>query len=266
MNLYSAAAGIDTLERLALGTSPIHRLHPRAKLLITAGYVVTVISFPSHEISGLMPFLLYPAILMSLSGTPYRPLLGRLLTALPFVLMGGISNLLLLPETAWYLGPWAFSIGMVSFVSILLKTLLTVLGVLLLIATTPFFEISRQLTMLGIPKILNLTLLLTYRYISVLLGEATRMFTAYSLRAPAQKGIKMQDMGCFLGQLILRSFDRAERVYHAMQCRGFDGVYRGMGQQGLQPKDYGYILGLGIALGMFRFFNFSAFLGYLVLL
>ncbi|MDR3131212.1 MAG: hypothetical protein LBU18_06665 [Treponema sp.] len=39
------------------------------------------------------------------------------------------------------------------------------------------------------------------------------------LRAPAQKGIKMHHMGCFLGQLILRGFDQAEGVYHALQCR-----------------------------------------------
>ncbi|MHB9293637.1 cobalt/nickel transport system permease protein [Hollandina sp. SP2] len=264
MNLYKAAAGMDTLERLALGTSPVHRLHPRAKLLTTCGYMVTVISFPSHQVSGLMPFLLYPAVLMSLSGTPYKPLLGRLLAALPFALMGGISNLFFLPEIALYLGPWGVSTGMVSLVSILLKTLLTVFGVLLLIATTPFFEISWQLTRLGIPKILNLQLLMTYRYISVLLGEAATMVTAYSLRSPAQKGIKMQDMGSFLGQLILRSFDRAERVYHAMQCRGFDGMYRSKKQQGFRLVDYGYTLGLGISLGVFRFFNVSVFLGHLI--
>ncbi|MDR0721744.1 MAG: cobalt ECF transporter T component CbiQ [Treponema sp.] len=264
MNLYKAAAGMDTLERLALGTSPIHRVHPRAKLLTTCGYVVTVISFPSDQISGLMPFLLYPAVLMSLSGTPYKPLVGRLLAALPFALMGGMSNVFFLPETALYLGPWGVSAGMVSLVSILLKTLLTVFGVLLLIATTPFFEISGQLTRLGMPKILNLQLLMTYRYISVLLGEAATMVTAYSLRAPAQKGIKMHDMGAFLGQLILRSFDRAERVYHAMQCRGFDGMYRKKEQPKFRLMDYGYTLGLGIALGVFRFFNLSVFLGHLI--
>jgi cobalt/nickel transport system permease protein len=175
--------------------------------------------------------------------------------------MGGLSNLFLLSETALYLGPWPVSMGMVSLASILLKTLLTVLGVLLLIATTPFFEISRQLTQLGMPKILNLQLLMTYRYISLLLAEAAAMVTAYSLRSPAQKGIKMQDMGCFLGQLILRSFDRAERVYHAMQCRGFDGMYRGTGQRRFRFLDYGYTLGLGIAFGVCRCFNLSVFLG-----
>jgi cobalt/nickel transport system permease protein len=39
----------------------------------------------------------------------------------------------------------------------------------------------------------------------------------------------MKDMGTFVGQLVFRSFDRAGRVYAAMRCRGFDGVYRSAG-------------------------------------
>jgi cobalt/nickel transport system permease protein len=31
----------------------------------------------------------------------------------------------------------------------------------------------------------------------------------------------MRDMGVFSGQLLIRSFDRAERVYNAMKCRGY---------------------------------------------
>ena len=31
----------------------------------------------------------------------------------------------------------------------------------------------------------------------------------------------MKHMGPFVGQLLLRSFDRADRVYAAMKCRGY---------------------------------------------
>ena len=51
------------------------------------------------------------------------------------------------------------------------------------------------------------------------------MALAYRLRSNGEKGIRMKDMGSFLGQLLLRSFDRAERVYTAMACRGFSGRY-----------------------------------------
>jgi cobalt/nickel transport system permease protein len=261
MSLYQATTGIDRLERLALGNSPVHRLHPRAKLLTTLVYMGVVISFPSRNVSGLVSFFLYPAILMSLSGTPYKPLLARLLVALPFSLMGGVSNLLLIREPAFSIGTFTVTLGMVSFGSILLKTLLTVLAVLILIATTSFIEIGYQLTVIGLPKLLSLQLVMTYRYISVLLGEAASMYTAYILRAPNQKGIKMKDMGSFLGQLILRSFDRADRVYQAMKCRGFQGVYRGRANQRFQRSDYGYTLSLLGLFLVFRFFNLSLFLG-----
>ena len=67
---------------------------------------------------------------------------------------------------------------------------------------------------------------MTYRYLSVLLEEAGQMALAYRLRSNGERSIRMRDMGSFLGQLLLRSFDRAERVYTAMTCRGFSGRYR----------------------------------------
>ncbi|MDR1979792.1 MAG: cobalt ECF transporter T component CbiQ [Synergistaceae bacterium] len=255
---------MDKLERLALGDSAIHRLHPMAKLLATIAYVVVVLSFPSRNVSGMVPFLLYPAVLMPLSGTPYRPLAGRLLFALPFSLVGGLSNLVLMRGTAFTVGGFSVSYGMASFASIMLKTLLSVFAVLLLIATTSFAEIVRQLTRMGMPNILCLQLVMTYRYLSVLLAEASSMFTAYVLRAPEQKGVKMKDMGSFLGQLILRSFDRAGRVHQAMRCRGFQGIYHGKARAGLTWSDYAYIGVFAAGLLILRWFNLSLFLGGLV--
>jgi cobalt/nickel transport system permease protein len=150
---------------------------------------------------------------------------------------------------------------MLSFVSILLKTLLTVLAVLLLIATTPYTEINHQLVRMGMPKILGLQFIMTYRYITVLLGEAAAMFSAYLLRAPDRKGLRMGDMGSFLGQLLLRSFDRAERVYQAMKCRGFDGMYRGKTGNPFRVSDFFYTAILIFAVTGLRFFNTSLFLG-----
>jgi len=262
--LYQAAANIDSIEKLAMQDTGIHRLHPMAKLTTTFFYVVIVISFPISNVSGLVPFLIYPIIIMALSQTPYKPLFKRLLIALPFALMGGISNLIFMRGTAFTIGTFAVSNGLVSFVSILLKTLLCVLAILILIATTTFVDISHQLAHLRLPKIICLQFVMTYRYISVLLGEVVSMYTAYSLRAPDIKGIKLKDMGSFLGQLILRSFDRADQVYQAMKCRGFEGVYFGRTRHGYYFSDYAYMFLIIAAMLFLRFFNFSTFLGNIV--
>ena len=261
MNLYTAARRLDALDRLALQDSPVHRLHPATKLITTFAYIALVVSFPSRNVSGLAAFVFYPAILMPLSGTSWKPLLTRLAAALPFSLAGGLSNLLLNRNVVFYLGNITVTLGMVSFVSIMLKTLLTVLAVLLLIAATPFSDISMQLTRFRMPKILCLQLVMTYRYISTLLGEAATMLTAYLLRSPGQKGIKMRDMGSFLGQLILLSAARAERVYEGMKCRGFTGVYHGSNSAQFCVKDYAYTIGVCAVLLLLRFCNISLLLG-----
>jgi cobalt/nickel transport system permease protein len=264
VSLYHGAAGIDHLERLARGDSPVHRLHPGAKLAVTVVYIVVLISFPPRNVSGLAAFLLYPAALTPLSGTRWRSLLARLSAALPFALLGGISNLFLFRETAFYLGHFAVSAGLVSFVSILLKTAFSVFAVLLLIATTPLTDISRQLVRMGLPKIIALQFVMTYRYIGTLIHEAAAMFTAYTLRSPGAGGIVLRDMGSFLGQLMLRSFDRAERIYAAMKCRGFDGVYRGAALRPFGPLDCAYAAAMSAAVVFLRFFNLSRFFGKLL--
>jgi cobalt/nickel transport system permease protein len=106
---------------------------------------------------------------------------------------------------------------------------------------------------------------MTWRYLSVLLGEASAINTAYMLRSPGSRGIKMKDMGSFLGQLLLRSIDRAERVYAAMKCRGFDGRFgAGYGQKRLgrmRAADILFILATAVfSLGL-RFFNAGLFTG-----
>ncbi len=50
--------------------------------------------------------------------------------------------------------------------------------------------------------------------------------TAYKLRAPSQNGINYKAWGTLVGQWLLRSMDKAERVYESMLLRGFTGDFR----------------------------------------
>jgi cobalt/nickel transport system permease protein len=274
---HKAGGGIDHLERLASGDSPVHALHPAAKGIVTLGYIVAVVSVPLDNLdnlSGLVPFLLYPVLVAAVSGTPWRPLFARLLPVLPFVLFFGLSNLMLMREPTVILTPlftstFTVTRGMVFFAAIILKTAFTVFAVLLLIATTPFNEIAACLTAPPAFRVLGLQIILTMRYIATLLDEAEAMWTAYALRAPGTRAIRMKDMGTFMGQLLLRSFDRAERVFCAMQCRGFTGVYRGLPPRRFARKADGAFTPVNIAyvvtslafFAILRLVNVSVILG-----
>ena len=52
------------------------------------------------------------------------------------------------------------------------------------------------------------------------MGQARR------LRSFGRRGMGWRVYGQMLGQLLLRTFARAQRIYLAMKCRGFDGEIR----------------------------------------
>jgi len=139
---------LGTLDGLAAGDSPIHRLDPRAKVLVTGLYILAVASFGRYEVAAMAPFALYPAVLMALGGIPAGYLLRRVLAALPFVLLLAALNPVL-DRTP--MGPLGLTGGWVSLASILLRFLLTVSAVLALVATTSFDGVCLGMERLGLP-------------------------------------------------------------------------------------------------------------------
>jgi cobalt/nickel transport system permease protein len=228
---------LHTLETLSRGKSVIHRLHPMAKLVSCLVFIVAVVSFDRYGFTRLAPYAFYPFVLMALSDVPYAAFLKRLWIPLPFCLFAGISNVILDTSTAFSIGTLSISFGVLSLATILLKMVLTVMAALLLVATTPMAELTAQLRFLHVPGIFVTIFEMTYRYIGVLLEETLSMSTAYGLRHTRKKGIEMRHMGSFVGQLILKSLDRAERVYGAMKCRGYSQNMRLRWQNTFQLSD-----------------------------
>jgi len=238
---------LNSLELLSGGDTYIHKLSPMVKLLSTAVFIVVVVSFNRHAFWQLLPYLLYPTLLMALSKTPYSMLLKRFLIALPFCLFAGISNVIFEPA------PY----GVISMLTIILRTYLCVMAVLLLVSATPFFEIANSMRRLRIPGVFVTIFEMTYRYICVLLEEVYSMYIAYSLRNVGKKGVRIRDMGSFAGQLLLRSFDRAERVYNAMKCRGYAVYAFPLSRQSLLAKDIIFFILVCIFCIAFRGFAYA---------
>lgn len=252
---------ISRLEDLSNKNTVIHRIQPSVKFILTVVYLVVIISFSPKQLSGLIPFIFFPIVIMVLGDIPYQLLFHRILIVLPFVLFAGISNLILDKVIVFYLWNMEITGGMVSFCTILLKTVLTVLAVFLLIATTSMNDLVYVMIRFKIPAIIVFQIMMTYRYLNILLLEASIMYHAYILRAPKEKGIRLKDMGTFLGQLIIRSFDRGERIYNAMKCRGFQGELKFSKRDKFTKQEWIYVI---IVSGLFlflRFVNISKLIG-----
>ncbi|MBP5304495.1 MAG: cobalt ECF transporter T component CbiQ, partial [Lachnospiraceae bacterium] len=144
-----------------------------------------------------------------------------------------------------------------------LKGVLCLMASFILASTTSIDKICVALRKIRVPKLLVTLILLMFRYVSVMMEEVSVMYMAYSLRAPMQKGIHISAWGSFLGQLILRSSDKAEELYLSMQLRGFDGEFEYAGNEKFGAKDLAFTL---VFLGLFivfRFFNITRLLGSL---
>lgn len=252
---------IGYMDALASRQTPVHRLDPRAKLITSLVFITTVVSFGKYEIAALIPFFVYPIFLSALGNVPPAFLLKRLVLLSPFAVMIGIFNPLLDREILVSLGDVGISGGWISFGSILLRFVLTVAAALSLIAVTGFYAVCMALQKLGVPRIFVVQLLFLYRYMFVLVDEGSRMVRARSLRALGDGGAGIKTFGPLVGHLLLRTMDRAQRIYLAMCCRGFDGQVRILKPLKFGFPEIGFTCGWSAFFILMRFYNIPTALG-----
>jgi len=199
----------DFLDRYSRLDSPIHRLPTIVKLLGALGVVTASVS-----VSFTHPwfFVMVAGLLLILSAfttIPWRFIFGRLVLLEPFAL--GIALMALLQEN-----------GGMLFLAILVKSTLCLLTVILLSNTTPFASLLQTMKRLGVPRLLVTILALMYRYLFVLIDEAERLNRARASRTfSASRTKKWHMLASLIGQLFVRSTERAERIYAAMTARGW---------------------------------------------
>lgn len=152
------------------------------------------------------------------------------------------------PLGSFAFGPVTLTVsgeGLRMFSTIALKSWISVQAALLLAFTTPFHDLVDGLRQLRLPRIMVAIISFMYRYLSVLSDEATRMARARASRSANPDGRgggsiawRARVTGSMVGSLFLRSYERSERIYAAMQSRGFEGEFRHMHSRALARGEY----------------------------
>lgn len=263
--MTSSMLELANMDLLAKMDSPVHRRHPAAKLLVTILYIFVAVSFPKDRLSALIPMVFYPAMLFQLSGISMRICFYKLRFILPLLCAVGIWNPLLDREAVLTIGALTITGGMLSFLTLLLKGVFSLMASFLLISTTGIEQICYALSILKVPDLLVTQILITYRYISLLLKETGTMMNAYSMRAPGQNGLHFSAWGSFVGQLLIRSMDRAQNLYQSMQMRGFQGSFYYARETAFGSADILYIIIWAVVFLILRMFDLSELIGGLFL-
>lgn len=221
--------------------SVVHALDARVKFSLAVGFILTTALIPPGAWAAyvlLLAFVLSVEVLSEL-GVGY--VLKRAVLALPFVLaaLPVMFTLAGDPLLEIRIGPWTPTLtvpGLERFLSIAAKSWLSVQMAIVLAAVTPFPDLLAAMRALRIPRLLVAIIGLMWRYLFVLVDEALRLLRARAARSGQAEAStarpggtlawRARVTGGMAGNLFLRSFDRADRIYAAMLARGYDGEIR----------------------------------------
>ncbi|MGB8961142.1 MAG: cobalt ECF transporter T component CbiQ [Pseudonocardiaceae bacterium] len=205
--------------------TPVHRLAPQCKVAATALFVLTVAATPR---GGYWPYLWYLVLLVpvaALARLPPLTVARRLLVEVPFVLFVLALPMLGGPPQVTVIKVALSVPGLHAAATIALKATFGLLATTILAATTPMPEIITGLERLRVPQVFTAVAAFMVRYTEVLVAEWARMRTAAVCRGGNPRWLwQVRDVTAGLGALVVRSFERGERVYLAMASRGYTGT------------------------------------------
>ena len=224
-------------------SSPVHRLDPRIKLVLTLVFIFTVALTPP----GAWPvYILFLAIILSvemLSDLGVRYVLRRSALAIPFVL-AALPIIFTMPPpyiTQFTIGSWTVGIslaGVERFFSIGVKSWISVQAAIVLAASTSFPDLLTAMRAIKIPRMLVAIFSLMWRYMFVLADETIRLMRARASRSgdAGLQGVKKggsvlwraRITGGMAGNMFIRALERSDRIYMAMIARGYDGEIRSL--------------------------------------
>jgi cobalt/nickel transport system permease protein len=213
--------GIDQHAKL---DSPIHRWDCRYKLI---GLLTLIFAFAGLEDWRLiLAMLAIATFCYSLSRLPVGYWLDRL--KYPGLFMLGVVALVPFLSGETVIWQWGglnlYQEGCFAVVIIICRFLAIMTITLVLFGTSTFLTTIRAMRSLGLSRILTDMLLLSYRYLYEISEDLGKMQTAMRLRGFSGRKLNWRTLGLLaslLGTMLIRSHERSERVYRAMQLRGY---------------------------------------------
>jgi len=251
---------VHVFDQYHYSQSRIHNLDPRVKVLVTVAFILSNAILPdgAWPAFALVWLLLLFANDQSNLGLEFT--LKRSFVALPFALVAvsAIFSPLGEPLVEWNLGfitltPTDF--GLIRFLSILVRSWLSVQMAILMVATTQFPDLIHAFEHLKVPRILTTVIAFLYRYLFVLTDEGFRLLRARDARSAGLPGTKSggsiqwraRTTGSMVGQLFLRSYERSDRIYQAMISRGYTGHIRTLNPHQMDQMDW-IVLGFSLII------------------
>ncbi len=193
------------IDKYAYQTSIIHKIHPTIKFFIFL-FLSLTITLLNVKTSLLICLLILLLIIGKLANIPAVFIIKRLLVVLPFILIIFLTYEVTLK--------FQFSTS-----NTILKSFVIILALIIFSQTTKFNDFIKTLKTLKFPKILLLLISFIYRYVFLLTDEYEKL--TFSIKLRMRKKLTLSLLTCIGSVLLLRTYERAEKVNKAMILRGW---------------------------------------------
>lgn len=258
----------DAFDRYHHHESTLHRLDPRIKAVAAVAFILSNAVLPDGAWASFLLAWAFLLLLNSLSDLGLGYTFKRSFIALPFAL-AAVTVMFTMPGSpvfAFHFIAWDLAItdaGLLRFVSIVIRSWLSVQMAILLVAVTRFPDLIHALEHLRVPVVLTTIISFLYRYLFVLVDEVMRLMRARQSRSAAVHGQRAgggvawraRVAGNMAGQLFLRSYERSDRIHNAMLSRGYTGHLRTLNPHEIHRRDWAF------GLAAFIFILFMQFVG-----
>lgn len=243
-----------TLGQFFPGNSLLHRMDPRAKIILTLLYITSV--FLASSVSGFVFIILFTAVLIAISGIPLKVILKGMKPLVIIICFTAIINIF------WTRGEkalfeWKFitiypeGVIFAALMIVRVSALLAGTGVVLTYTTSPIALTDGLERLLAPLKKIHLPvhefammMTIALRFIPLLIEETEKIMNAQKARgADFASGSLLKRAKALVPILIplfISAFRRADELATAMECR----CYRGgenrtrMTQTRMQGIDY----------------------------
>jgi cobalt/nickel transport system permease protein len=209
--------------------SALQRFDARIKFICAIAAVFGVVALTRSEFA-VIPIIVC-VVLVIFDRASLKGYFKRLLYPLSIALVVAVVQLFTgttVVATIPYLGWHIYEQG-ISFAILIFARVLAAASILnLLITITPMETLMDSLSWFRVPSVILDTMMLMYRYISVVSEEKARIYKAQESRCGYTKSVsifrKLGNYGTVGGMLLVKSFDRALKVGDAMVSRGYTGT------------------------------------------
>jgi cobalt/nickel transport system permease protein len=246
-------------EPFSEGASLAHRLDPRGKIVVAGLFacLMAVATTYTATLAGLALAL----ICLALARLPLKKVSVRLLVVNSFVFLLWFVLPLTYPgDAVLTFGPLSITRqGLIFAGLITLKSNAIIIALIALLATVPVVTLGQAMHDMRLPDKLCHLLLFTYRYLYVFEQEFHRLVQAMKIRAfqPRTNLHTYRSYAYLAAMLLVRSYDRADRVFEAMLCRGFHGIFYSLRTFSWQCRDWVFALASMLALAVLLYLEWQ---------